>query len=547
MQNHKTLCSIAAMDPESLQSLALEVAAEHSIADVLKAIVRGLAQQAQVALARIWLIAPGDICASCPMRRECPDQTRCLHLVASDGRPMDRSASDWSGLDGAFRRFPLNVRKVGYIGASGKPVLLKDVASDRQWIAHPDWARHEGIRSFAGQPLIFRGEILGVLVVFSRASIDEWGFTWLRMFADQAAMAIANAHAFEEIERLRKQLELENAYLREAVTVELAFGDIVGQSSALRKILEQVELVAPSDASVLITGETGTGKEVVARAIHDRSRRHNRPLIKVNCGSVPRELFESEFFGHIRGAFTGALRDRAGRFQFADGGTLFLDEVGEIPQELQSKLLRVLQEGEFERIGEDVTRRVDVRIIAATNRDLKREVAAGGFREDLYYRLSVFPIEVPPLRQRLEDIPLLAAHFIKQACRRLNCAKDIIFMQEHARRLQQYDWPGNIRELQNVIERAVIISQGGPLRLDLALPEIASPVSPQPATRAEPSSEAAVISEAEWKGRERDNLLAALKQTHGKIYGLGGAAALLGIKPTTLAHRLKVLGIKGPI
>src|SRR5260221_2474009 len=239
---------------------------------------------------------------------------------------------------------------------------------------------------------------------------------------------------------------MENSYLREEVKVELAFGEIVGQSAAMKRILHQIDTVASTESSVLILGETGTGKVLVAQVIHDGSHRGERPMIKVNCGAVPRELFESEFFGHIKGAFTGAIRDRAGRFQLADGGTLFLDEIGEIPIELQSKLLRILQEGQFERVGEDVTRPVDVRLIAATNRNLKREMEVGRFREDLYYRLSVFPIEIPPLRQRTGDIPLLAAHFLQQA-RLPGSGRGFRLTPEQMERLKQYDWPGNIREL----------------------------------------------------------------------------------------------------
>jgi transcriptional regulator with GAF, ATPase, and Fis domain len=312
----------------------------------------------------------------------------------------------------------------------------------------------------------------------------------------------------------------------------------------LQRVLEQIDPVASTDATVLILGETGTGKELIARAIHDRSSRRHRPLIKVNCGAVPRELFESEFFGHVKGAFTGALRDRAGRFHLAHEGTLFLEEVGEIPLELQPKLLRVLQDGEFERLGEDRTRRVDVRIVAATNHDLQHDVEAGRFREDLFYRLSVFPIRVPPLRERRDDIPLLTAHFLRQACSRLHCGP-VTYTAEHIRQLQAYDWPGNVRELQNVIERAVIVSPGDALRLDLGLPSRVPgrrPLVPRrgPAPGSEP------VSEAEWKRQERQNLLAALQQAGGKIYGPGGAAELLGVKPTTLASRLKALGIKKP-
>lgn len=539
----------AGMTLESLQAILLTVAQERSVATVLSRIVREIVEQQGVALARIWLTEPGDMCEACRMRPECPDQTQCLHLVASAGRPTDPNQEDWSRLNGNFRRFPLNtgkIGKIGRIGSTGNPILIPDVKTeDDGWIARPEWAQQEGIRSFAGQPLIFRDEILGVLAIFSRESLDEPEFGWLRVFADHAAVAITNARAFEEIARLREQLELENAYLQEEVKAALAFGDIVGQSSAIHKVLEQVELVAPTDASVLIVGESGTGKELVARAVHDRSLRRERPLIKVNCGAIPHELFESEFFGHVKGAFTGAVRDRAGRFQLADGGTLFLDEVGEIPLELQSKLLRVVQDGQFERIGEEATRQVDVRIIAATNRDLRQEAEANRFRQDLYFRLSVFPIAVPPLRERIEDIPLLASHFLSLACQRFN-VPPLTLTKRHVQLLQSHEWPGNARELQHVIERSVITSRGGPLQLDLSREHVVSPTrrhSPAETTKA---ADAALVTEAERKREERENILAALERARGKLYGPGGAAELLGVKPSTLASRMKKMGLKRP-
>jgi len=261
-------------------------------------------------------------------------------------------------------------------------------------------------------------------------------------------------------------LKLENEYLREEVKIAHGFGEIVGQSRELRKVLDQVGLVGPADTSVLICGESGVGKELVARAIYECSSRRDRPLITVNCASVPRELFESEFFGHTKGAFTGAIRDRLGRFELADGGTLFLDEVGEIPLELQGKLLRVLQEGTFERLGDERTRTVDVRIIAASNLDLKQEIEAGRFRHDLYYRLTVFPIEVAPVRERLEDLPVLAAHLLERICSRLGVAQPKL-LRRHIEVLQRYEWPGNVRELQNLLERAVITAQSGNLEFDL--------------------------------------------------------------------------------
>ena len=352
--------------------------------------------------------------------------------------------------------------------------------------------------------------------------------------------------AFEEIERLKAQLELENTYLQEEVREAGEFGDIIGNSPALRQLLRRVETVAPTDASVLILGETGTGKELVAREIHKHSRRSDRPLIRVNCASIPRELYESEFFGHARGSFTGAVKDRAGRFEAANRGTLLLDEVGEIPLELQSKFLRVLQEGQYERVGEERTRNVDVRIIAATNRNLQMEVQAGRFRQDLYYRLNVFPIEVAPLRKRKEDIPLLAAHFLEKAARKLK-VRPARLTQAHLVQLQGYDWPGNVRELQNRIERALILAENGVMYFDLptgeAPPEIAAP----PPTATTRPAGVEILSDIEFRQRERDNVLAALNKTKWKIHGSSGTAELLGLKPTTLVARIKRFGLKKEI
>jgi transcriptional regulator with GAF, ATPase, and Fis domain len=305
-------------------------------------------------------------------------------------------------------------------------------------------------------------------------------------------------------------------------------------------VARQIDLVAPTDAAVLVLGESGTGKELVARELHRRSKRSAKPLIKVNCAAVSRELYESEFFGHARGSFTGALRDRAGRFELADGGTLFLDEVEEIPLELQAKLLRVLQEGELERVGEERTRRVDVRLIAATNRDLRAEAEAGRFRQDLYYRLSVFPLELPPLRRRVEDIPVLAEHFLASAARKIGRPKPRLTPAD-LQRLQRYRWPGNVRELQHVIERAVIVADGA--RLALELPADPAAASPEPRPSPLPDHGDRVLTDAELRRLEADNIREALRRTAGKVSGPGGAAELLGIKPTTLASRIKALGL----
>ena len=316
--------------------------------------------------------------------------------------------------------------------------------------------------------------------------------------------------------------------------------EIIGQSAAWRQIIRQIEMVAPTDATVLILGETGTGKELIARELHQRGRRKDKPLVRVNCACIPKELYESEFFGHARGAFTSAVKDRVGRFEAAAGGTLFLDEIGEIPLELQSKLLRVLQEKCYERVGEDKTRHTDVRIVAATNRDLKKEVAAGRFREDLFYRLNVFPVEVAPLRDRKDDIPLLAAHFVELAVKELGCQRPRL-TRAGVDKLQSYEWPGNIRELRNVIERATIFARGGALEFDLPITGI-DPIRVELSDRYGVEQE--FLTDAEMRRRERENLFAVLRKTGWKIKGVDGAAELLGVKPTTLISRIEKLGLK---
>ena len=348
--------------------------------------------------------------------------------------------------------------------------------------------------------------------------------------------------AEEEIQCLRRKLELENAYLNEEVLEAKAYGEIVGSSPALEGILRQIDMVGPTDASVLITGESGTGKELVAREIHNRSARKKRTMIKVNCASIPKELYESEFFGHVKGAFTGAIKDRAGRFQLADGGTLFLDEIGEVPLDLQSKLLRVLQEGTYERIGDENTLKTDVRIIAATNRNLKEEVLAKRFREDLYYRLNVFPIEVPPLRDRKDDVPLLADRFLSQAASKLNLPLPQ-FTKANMMELQNYDWPGNVRELQNVIERAVITSRSGKLAFHLSGGNKSNGGSRKERRRTTDDVKS-VLTEEEMKQRDSENILNALNKCGWKITGADGAAELLAMKPTTLHSKIKKLGLK---
>jgi DNA-binding NtrC family response regulator len=341
----------------------------------------------------------------------------------------------------------------------------------------------------------------------------------------------------------KSESDEDRSFLNDELRNKTSFSEIVGESEALRQVLHQVEIVAPNDATVLVLGETGTGKELIARAIHERSRRKGKPLIRVNCTSIPKELFESEFFGHAKGAFTGAIRDRAGRFEIATGGTLFLDEVGEIPIDLQSKLLRVLQEKSYERVGEEKTRWTDVRVVAATNRDLAKEVAAGRFRPDLYYRLNVFPLKVAALRERKEDIPVLATHFVELSAKELGWPKPRL-TRAGIETLQNYDWPGNIRELRNVIERAVILAQGGALEFDL--PE--NGFNPTPIERTDVNQpQPRILTEPEIRRLERENIFAVLQKTGWKIKGANGAAELLGVKATTLVARIKKLGFKRPL
>jgi hydrogenase-4 transcriptional activator len=378
---------------------------------------------------------------------------------------------------------------------------------------------------YTSTPIFEMGRLVGAVVLF-------------RDIRERRRTQAELRDALAEVGQLKVRLELENQYLQEEIKAERNHHEIVGKSLAVSHLIEQIEWVAATHANVLISGESGTGKELIARAIHASSQRNDRPLIRVNCAAIPRELFESEFFGHLRGAFTGAVNHRIGRFELADGGTLFLDEVGEIPLELQSKLLRVLQDRQFERVGDNQTRAVDVRVIAATNRDLREMVNQGSFREDLYFRLNVFPIHSVPLRERLDDIPLLAGHFLARAGQAFNKA-NLRLPLSQIDVLQQYDWPGNIRELQNVIERQAIVSRDGRLHFADLLGANTRP--PRSAQRQPAAAEP--LQDTDWQQQIKLNTIVALKQCAGKVSGESGAARLLGIKPTTLASRLSKWGI----
>jgi PAS domain S-box-containing protein len=383
---------------------------------------------------------------------------------------------------------------------------------------------------YTSTPMVEGGEVLGAVILF-------------RDITERKEQESRLREAMSEIDRLRARLEMENAYLQEEIRAGRNHHEIIGRSQDIAETVRQIELVAPTGANVLIIGDSGTGKEPVAQAIHQDSPRHERPLIWVNCAAIPRELFESEFFGHVRGAFTGAIRDRVGRFELADGGTLFLDEVGEIPLELQGKLLRVLQHRRYERSGEETTRQTDVRIIAAANRDLVAEVAAGRFREDLYFRLNVFPIALRPLRDRPEDVAPLAQHFLTLSCRRLNIPAATM-SRANVAALQDYDWPGNARELENVIERAAILSRRGRPSFDLPSRRGAAPRR-LVAEPADADADAEIETHSDQRARERRNIAAAMEAAGGRVSGLGGAAELLGMKPTALYSRLRRMEERG--
>jgi len=643
------------LQAEPLLTLAAQVAGEHRASNVLIATVRGLAAQPGVALARIWLLGPGDLCdQNCVLRNECADQTECFHLVASAGSTKDKT-ENWSSIEGRFQRIPKgHQRKVGVIGTTGQSVLVEDIAQDSQWIAQPEWAKKEAIRSFVGHPLVSRGEILGVLGIFSREPLTQQDSSWLKMFADQAAVAITNAQAFEalrqseaaeqkraqelkqvidlaplhmfiweadanvsygnraareyfgpiplkppmmfldevahpddveglksgireamargelfemevrmrrhdgeyhwflyqlnplrdehgnisrwcgvrtdidEQKRAQDRTQRENLALREEVDKASMFEEIVGTSPALQAVLTRVSKVAPSDSTVLITGETGTGKELIARAIHRRSPRAARAFVSVNCAAIPRDLIASELFGHEKGAFTGALQKRLGRFELAEGGTIFLDEIGELTPETQVALLRVLQEREFDRVGGSRPIRADVRVITATHRDLPSAVAAGTFRSDLFYRINVFPVEVPPLRERREDIRLLVEYFIDRYASKMGKKISSIDRKTLAH-LQSYSWPGNIRELQNVIERSVIVCDSPEFSVDESWLRLSAGAS-------RPLRD-------ELVDQEKERIEEALAETKGRVSGPTGAAAKLGMPASTLDSKIKSLKI----
>jgi formate hydrogenlyase transcriptional activator len=421
---------------------------------------------------------------------------------------------------------------------TGQPVSVAEVEGTAEPLASA-----EGVKSLYHLPLISRERVLGVLSLGSSGenACAEGDAAFLAQVANQIALAVENAIAYGEIANLKDKLAQEVVYLQDEIRTELKFEEIVGNSDILARVLAQLDTVAPTDSTVLIYGETGTGKELIARAIHNLSSRKSNAFVKLNCAAIPTGLLESELFGHEKGAFTGAIAQRIGRFELANRGTVFLDEIGDIPLELQPKLLRVLQEREFERLGSTRTLRTDARLIAATNRDLAAMVEEQKFRSDLYYRLNVFPVRVPPLRERREDIPLLVRHFVQQFSRRMTRSIETI-PSEAMSALVRYDWPGNIRELQNVIERAVIVSTGPGLKVPLD--DLRARVSSAETSNGGSASEDAGKMRSVLEDAERKQILAALKQANWVVAGPKGAADLLGMKRSTLQAHMQRLGIR---
>jgi formate hydrogenlyase transcriptional activator len=438
----------------------------------------------------------------------------------------------------------------GWVFDHQRSLLRRDLQKEGEY-ANERRLVAEGIHSMCAFPLIFQGKCIGTLSLVSRekARYSDENAVFLQEVANQIVLAIQNMRSYQEIDTLKARLERENVYLREELRTEHNFEEIVGNSPAVLRALEAVDQVAPTDATVLIYGETGTGKELVARAIHNRSARNGRALVNVNCSAISAGLVESELFGHMKGAFTGALERRIGRFELAHGGTIFLDEIGELSLETQVKLLRVLQEHEFEPVGSSHPLRVDVRVIAATNRSLSEAIKAGLFRQDLFYRLNVFPIELPPLRERRSDIPQLVAFYVSQFSKRLGKNIDGV-SRESMENLMNYPWPGNIRELQNVIERAVILSKNTIVRLDRDLMLVVATTKGMetPETNTAEQSQAGLKSPKPLLTLEevdRNHILAALQHSGGVVDGPNGAAKILSVHPNTLRHRMGKLGIKG--
>ncbi len=497
----------------ALGRVTLRMASALELPEVLAEITRGLASDLDAALARIWLVRP--------------EEPAVLRLAASAGLSEK--------LDGSRSRVPIGALKIGQIAETRAPLYTTELASDPRFV-DPEWLRANDLVAFAGYPLVARGTLLGVLAIFARRLLAPAELDQLELFAAQAAIAIENASLFARVEALSRKLEAENAYLKEEM-VAAQPASIVGKSAALASVLHELHRVAKATTTVLLVGETGTGKELFARSLHESSPRKAAPFVKVNCAALPPTLVESELFGHERGAFTGATQRRIGRFELADGGTIFLDEITELPLEIQSKLLRVLQEREIERVGGGKAIPIDVRIVAATNRDVDAEVRAGRFRSDLFFRLNVFPLRLPPLRDRKDDIPALATATLDKLVTRGLPRKTLDPDAIHY--LEAYDWPGNVRELENVLERASVLARGDVIRVE-DLPELSS----KGESGVAPSSSSSSSESAPLKERvaqfERAIIAEALERSSGNQ---SEAARHLHTSRATLQYRMRVLGL----
>ncbi len=499
----------------------------------------------------------GATCDS--LRRIIPHDAASISLYDPESKQLRlhsfdlRYASDLE--EGAL--FPLEGSPQGLAFTSLQPVLIRHLDLKEFPAPQIRHAYNDGLRSGCTIPLIAHDRELGTLDIASRSegAFTEEDVQLLTHIAKQIALAVENALAYKEISALKDKLAQEKLYLEEEIRSEMNFDQIVGDSPALRQVLELVQTVAPSDSTVLLLGETGTGKELIARAIHDHSRRENRTFVKLNCAAIPTGLFESELFGHEKGAFTGAISQKVGRLELADQGTMFLDEVGDVPLEIQPKLLRALQEREFERLGSTRTKRVDVRLVAATNRNLEKMIADREFRSDLYYRLNVFPIRIPPLRERREDIPVLARYFAQNFAQRMQKRIETI-PAATMRALTEWDWPGNVRELANFIERAVILTRGRSLEVPLAeLRRVCIDESRESTASQDRQDIVRIVRETinaldgkksvtdEYANKQREEIVSALTDCKGRVAGDDGAAARLGINRTTLLSRMKKLGI----
>jgi transcriptional regulator with GAF, ATPase, and Fis domain len=509
----------------SLDHIVIQMTSILNLRELLTLITQGLVQDLDASLAHIWLLGQGDICPECSQKHICHEQKNCLHLR--------EKSSYHPPFTEEYQRIPLADPIIGRIAQDREPLLTNDLSAHAHF-SEQEWIKEGKLRACAFYPLIFRNELLGVMGMFSRRCLTQNQFDLLAVFAGHAAIAIKNAMLFSEVDQLKNRLAEENNDIGRELGAEQNFGAIIGDSEIIAALLRKVEQVAPTEATVLLLGETGTGKELLAQAIHSLSRRNLRPLIKVNCAALSPTLIESQLFGHEKGAFTGAQSRILGRFELADGGTIFLDEIGDLPIELQTKLLRVLEEGTFERLGGQKSIQVDVRVIAATNQNLAQAIAAGKFREDLYFRLNIFPLVAPPLRSRQKDIPQLIEHFLTIYSPKAGKTFSTICPQTIAT-LQAYSWPGNVRELENIIERAAILSPSGVFTVDM------DSTGRPPLEKNTLSQESKSFNEM-----QRSYILKVLQSTGWTIEGPHGAAKQLDLNPSTLRSRMQRLGLHRP-